>query len=388
MACVTAHSRRKFGEVYVINPYGIFEKELRGIKKAHYNPMGRHWLLPGERETFAPRSGKISEGCVRETDERTTYWFSSSRELNQSVIMMQAEVGGKEANLGRVARIICGGDVFDYSRWAVKRTRNSFVRATLGRYAAPGARDIRSLNEVIENTRTELSFLLEEPIAETVKDSDVTFSRCKRKTVSIYVILPAEITDGRFQRLLFCSALGELLRNDAKGNKRTLIMADEYYSMRYREGDRVFATARKFNTQMWVCLQDMPQLRALNPTTHETFLNNAGVIQVLDATDLQGSRYWSELAGDSEVYGHSKSWNTDFDRGGVHITDSMGQHARRLILPHEVRELGPREQILFVDGVKGAIRAARKPYFETGLKRHARRNPFYRKQGLWRKIFG
>jgi type IV secretory pathway TraG/TraD family ATPase VirD4 len=348
--------------------------------------MGRHWLLPNDRTTFAARAGKIAEGCVRETDERTTYWYSSSRELVQAVIMAQAELGGKEANLGRVARII-SGDVFGYARWVLKRTRNPFIRATLARYASPKAADIRSLNEVIENTRTELSFLLEETIAETLADSDVTFSQCKRKTTSIYVILPAENVDGRFQKLLFCSANGELLRNDAKGKRRTLIMADEYYSMGFKDGDKLFATARKFNTQLWICLQCMAQLRTLHPRNSEVFINNAGLLQILDAGDLDGSEMVSRLAGDSEVYGYSKSVNEDFDKGGIHISDSMGQHGRRLILPHEVRQLGPREQILFVEGVKEPIRAARKPYFETGLKRHARRNPYYQKGGFWGKIF-
>jgi len=212
----------------------------------------------------------------------------------------------------------------------------------------------------------------------------------KRRIVSIYVILPPDITDGKFMRLLFCSALGELLRSDAKGNKRTLIMADEYYSMGIRDGEKIFATARKFNTQLWICLQGMAQLKALHPhsSAHEIFINNAGVVQWLDAGDLEGSEYVSSLAGEYETYVQGKSVTTDFDTRRVNIANTIGQHGRRLILPHEVRELGPREQILFVDGVKGAIRAARKPYYETGLNRQARRNPYYQKQGLWRKIFG
>jgi type IV secretory pathway TraG/TraD family ATPase VirD4 len=350
--------------------------------------MGSHWLNPNDPRTFGPRAAKIAEGCVRETDEKTAYWYSSSRELVQAFIMFYAKHGKRnERNLPHVARMI-SEDVFSVARWMMKKTNDPYMRARLARYAANGAEDIRSLNEVIENTRTELNFLLEQPIAETLSgESDVTFSRCKRKTVSIYVILPAEIMDGRFLKLLFCSALGELLRNDAKGNKRTLIMADEYYTMGIKDGDKAFATARKFNTQLWICLQDMDQLKKLHPRNSETFINNAGVVQWLDANDLDGSEYLSRLGGDTEFYGINKSINEDMNQGGYHISDSMGQHGRRLILPHEVRELGPREQILRVTGVKGLIRAVRKPYWEAGL-RGARRSPFYQKQGFWRKIFG
>jgi type IV secretion system protein VirD4 len=352
--------------------------------------MGRHWLNPRDRETFGPRALKIAEACVREGDERTSYWYSSSRELAQWVIMYFARHGeAHERNLPHVARVI-SGDIFGFARHVLTATKDPFIRAMAGRYAADGAEDIRSLLEIIENTRTELKFLLDPAVAETLSgESDITFSECKRRIVSIYVILPPDITDGKLMRLFFCSAIGELLRSDARGDKRTLIMADEYASMGIRDGEKVFATARKFNTQLWVCLQDMAQLKALHPhsSAHETFINNAGVIQWLDAGDLEGSRYLSELCGDSEVYGNSKSVNVDPDRGTIHISDSMGQTGRRLILPHEVRELGPREQILFVDGVRGAIRASRKPYFETRMNRYARPNPFYRKEGSWRKMF-
>ena len=367
----------------------MFVKQLKGIKRAHYNPMGRHWLNPKDRMTFGPRALKIAEAIVREGDERTSYWYSSSRELVQWVIMFFAKHGQPhERNLPHVARVI-SGDIFNFARHVLTITKDPFIRAMAARYAGAGAEEVRSLHEVIENTRTELKFLMDEAVAETLSgESDITFSECKRRIVSIYVILPPDITDGKLMRLFFCSALGELLRTDAKGDKRTLIMADEYYSMGIKQGDQIFATARKFNTQLWICLQDMAQLKALHPHTSETFINNAGVLQILDAGDLEGSRYWSELSGDTEVYGNSKSVNVDPDRGTIHISDSMGQKGRRLILPHEVRELGPREQILFVDGVRGAIRAARKPYYETRLNRHARPNPFYQKQGFWRKIFG
>jgi len=350
--------------------------------------MNPHWLNPKDTRTFASRGAQIGEGVVRESLEKTPYWFSTSRAAVQDFTMFFAKHGkSHERNLPYVARVL-NGDMFHAARWMIQHTNDPYLKARLRRWANPDAQEIRSMNEVQENIRTEIAFLLDQPTAEALMHGDVSFSRCKRSVTSIYIIAPgAEETDGRFFKLMMCCALGELLRFDAKGNKRTLIMADEYYSLRYRDGDRIFATARKFNVVPWFCMQDMTQLRALSQT-HESLINNAGVVQFLDAGDLQGSMYVSSMAGDTEVYGHNKSFNTDFDRGGVQISNSMGQQARRLILPHEVRELGPREQILFVDGVKGAIKAARKPYFETRLKRKAMANPYAPKQGFLRKIWG
>jgi len=385
--------RRKFGRVFQFNQSHQFERETRGIPYMTYNPMGRHWLIPQDKRTFGSRGAKISEAGVREAwGEKTPYWFSTSRTLLLFFVLFWAKFGKPhERNLPYIARLISSSEIEDCMRWMMRRADDQYIRHIGARFVSKGADSIKSLQEVRENLRSEIAFALEPTIAETLMESNVTPSHCKREVTTIYIVgSGAEETDGRLARFALVCSLGELLRPDAKGSVRTLIIADEYYSLRYRDGDHAFATCRKYDVQMWVCLQTMDMLRALNPITYESYLNNAGVVQWVSAADIQGSEYVSRLAGDSEVYGYSKSVNTEFDRGDVHISDSVGQQARRLILPHEVRELtenGGNEQILRVRGVKGLIRAVSKPYWETGLKKRAQKNPFYRKQGLWKKIW-
>src|SRR5208337_3327105 len=132
--------RKKFGKVFQINPYGVFVKQLKGIKRAHHNPMGRHWLDPRDRNTFGPRALKIAEACVREGDDRTAYWYASSRELVQWVIMFCARHGqAHQRNLPTVARII-SGDIFGFARHVMTVTKDPFIRAMAARYAAGGQR--------------------------------------------------------------------------------------------------------------------------------------------------------------------------------------------------------------------------------------------------------
>ena len=46
------------------------------------------------------------------------------------------------------------------------------------------------------------------------------------------------------------------------------------------------------------------------------------------------------------------------------INVSFGSVSRQLLLPHETRELGGDEMLLFVEGVNGVIRAVRRPYWD------------------------
>ncbi len=75
----------------------------------------------------------------------------------------------------------------------------------------------------------------------------------------------------------------------------------------------------------------MAQLKALHPHNSETSINNTGVLQWLDAGDLDGSRYVSDLCGKTEVYGNSKLLTFDpQDEDRLDVNESRSQTARPL----------------------------------------------------------
>jgi type IV secretion system protein VirD4 len=208
--------------------------------------------------------------------------------------------------------------------------------------------------------------------------------------VTVYVCLPLDVLEvcGKFFRLILGSALSELLREDGLGGGvRTLVLMDEFFQLgRLDAIQNAMGMARGFQTQLWCILNDLSQLHSLYGQTAETFMNNAGVRMWLAARDEVGSRYVSEQCGDGEARSISKSIgyaaDTDWDRVGTvkpHVNVSYGQTPRKLILPHEVRELNDDEMILFVEKVKGAILAKRKPYFKIPeLNERAGLNPYFK----------
>lgn len=403
LAATTSKYRAQFGPVYHVNPLGMMENHLTGFPRAGYNPMGRHWLDP-RSNTFGTRAAKIAGSCVLLGSDRDRYWYHSSRGLVQAIIMAEARhATPADINLSRVAEII-NDDPLDYARYVVKHTDDPFIQQKMLRYAVdpdPKKEIPRSLMEVIENARTEMDFLTDEAIAACVKRNDFTFGQCKKEVTTIYVMLPLEVLEvlGKINSLLLGSCLGELLREDGTGSVRTLIICEELYQ--YGAGivdalGHAFASARKFNVQLWGCLNDLAQLKALAPNLHETFINNAGLVQWLAASDLDGSSYLSNLCGETEVYGLSKTLSSSAGIGygdapsdealqKLQISYNQSQHTRRLMLPQEIRSLGPKEQILFMQGVRNPILCDREPYFETEAKHRAQPNPYYTLAGNTRE---
>lgn len=381
---VTAHYRRRFGKVYQTNPSGYMSGPMKGVENVGFNPIGPRWLNPKDKATFGPRALKIAEAVVRHESHQEPYWYSTAIMLVQVISMFLAENDPKNCHLGKVAEIIAG-DVQDYIRFIFAKSSNHFVRLKCARFTT--TKEIRSMSEVFENTRTETAFLLDDGTYDTLKRDQLFTGDMKKFIMSWYPVMPPSETDGKFLALCVGVGFSTLLRTESRRDKRTLIIADEYHAMGFHKGHEIFATARKHKVQLWMCLQDYSQLVDLNGPTASTVINNAGVVQVIAASDVQGSEYLSSLSGEMEVYSRSKSVSPDLQSEMPVVSNNITQVQRKLILPGELRSMAADDQILFVKGLDQPILCKKKPYFRTLRRFLARSNPYYR-GGFFRKIFG
>ena len=125
-------------------------------------------------------------------------------------------------------------------------------------------------------------------------------------------------------------------------------------------------------------------------------MSNAGVRMYFGPRDETTSQYLSGQCGQVErrVISKSISYHDEAEqqaqlerRGGgmgrnamnvPNINLGFGTTPRPLLLPHEVRELGGDEMLLFVEGVKSVIRARRRPYWdEPEFRGQYRPNPYF-----------
>jgi len=393
----TAEQRSRYGPVYVIDPYGMFPDVLRKIPRARYNPMSLPWLAPSH-PLFSARTAKLSTGVIPHGHAKDEYWNLSSRQLwTEFAMTLRRYARDEQVNLTRVAELI-SGDPFHFARWAMRMIDDPYLRGKMSRWANPDALEVRSLPEVLENAKTHVNPWLDEPVYETTCTSTFNFSQCAEQVMTVYMLAPHDLLDmgpAKVFSTLTTAALGELVRFNPRRRVRTIVMLDEFFELPLNGIDHTLISARKANTVLWLCLQDVAELKDLYSRTFETILNSAGCVQILGASDLEGSTLVSNLLGQTEVTTKTKTWShsaaytylsdppTWEQLRKLNSTINESRQVRPLMLPQEVRWLGKskagnEQQILFMRGAAAPILAERKSYLDVPkLRRIAGKNPYY-----------
>ena len=392
-AAITAHWRRRFGKVFLLNPFNMLPDALKGLEQARFNPMD---ILDPASSAFHAACDKIAAALVWDEGREGMHFTTAARMLVSGVIAALARHGtASEKNLAVAARVI-SGDTFGFCRLTVQSTKDPFIIQKLGRFAAPGAETIREVQDVISTAITQLGFIGNAAIAECLSGSSFRFGDLlKASGTTIYICLPLNMLDicDKFFRLILEVALWDLLNEKQRGKgKPVLAIIDEMAQlgphMKSLENAMGMA-AGAAGLQLWCVLQDLSQLKGMFPQTWETFIQNCGVTTWFGARDETTREYVSKLSGVCEVLSRSRSVTID-NLGWPHVNDNASQHSRPLLLPHEVGQLAPDEMIAFVEGVRcGPVKAKRKPYWRVFPRGAYRNNPYVRKSGgLLEWLFG
>jgi len=392
-AAVTAHRRKRFGQVFILNPFNMLPEALCGFKPARFNPMD---ILDAASSAFHAVADKLAMALVWDEGREGMHFTTAARVLVSGVIAALKRHGkAAEQNLAAVARVI-NGDVIGFCRLAVQQSSDPFIIDKLRRfaYADPASREVQ---DVISTARTQLSFISNAAIAESLSGSDFRFSDLKRKPgTTVYICLPLNMLDicDKYFRLILETALADLLSEGQHGNRNPVLaiideMAQLGPHMKSLENAMGMA-AGAAGLQLWCVLQDLSQLKGMFPQTWETFIQNCGVTTWFGARDQTTREYVSRLSGTCEVL--TRSRGVSFDNGGwPHVSDNASQHSRPLLLPHEVGQLAPDEMIAFIEGVRcGPVKAKRKPYWKVFPASAYRANPYVgkNKSGLLKWLFG
>ena len=337
-AAITGHWRRRFGEVFVVNPFGMFLEALKGLKQARFNPMD---LLDAASLSFHAGCDKLAAALVWDEGREGFHFTTAARMLVSGVIAALVRHGrAHEKNLVAVARIISSPDLFAFCREVVQKTTDPFIVQKLGRFAAEGVEVSREVMDVVSTAITQLGFIGNAAIAESLSGSDFRFSDLKRKPgTTIYICLPLNMLDicDKFFRLMLETFLMELLNEGQNGKgKRVLAIIDEMAQlgphMKSLENAMGMA-AGAAGLQLWCVLQDLSQLKGMFPRTWETFIQNCGVTMWFGARDMTTREYVSKMSGTCEVLSHSRSVTVDRRTGEPSVNDSAAQYARPLLLP-------------------------------------------------------
>jgi type IV secretion system protein VirD4 len=215
-ALITAHFRRRFGKVYILNPFRMYPEQLSGML-ARFNPMD---ILDAALQSFHADCDKLAAALVwDEGNSDGRHWTMAARMLVSGIIAALARHGlpGK-ITLVEVARVISSGEVFTFCRNAMQSS-DPFIIQKLGRFAAPGAESVKEIEGVLSTAITQLSFIGNAAIAESLSGSDFRFADLKRKPgTTVFICLPLSKLDicDKYFRLILETALTDLLNEGAR----------------------------------------------------------------------------------------------------------------------------------------------------------------------------
>ncbi len=121
---------------------------------------------------------------------------------------------------------IISGDIYAFCRDIVQKTKDPFIIQKLGRFAAKGAEPSREVNDVVSTAITQLGFIGNAAIAESLSGSDFRFADLKRKPgTTVYICLPLnmlDICDKYFRLIAETASLGPPERRPARhGQERS-----------------------------------------------------------------------------------------------------------------------------------------------------------------------
>jgi type IV secretion system protein VirD4 len=403
-AAVTSKRRAQFGEVIYLDPYGLLAKlNVKGAASS-YNPMAR--LQPGSLE-LSVQSEKLSDALIWEEGGQAYNHFTAGARSLVSMIQMGLVEHGKphQKNLIAMRDVITGEfengiDTFGFAESIIANSTNQALRQKAAKFTIPGAKESRSLADIISTADVQTNFLSDPALARSVSTSDFCFADFKKRVLTAYVVLPIDLLEvcGKFFRLCVGACLSELLSCE-KGVGTVVIIDEAFQIGALKSVENGMSMSAGFGVQLWPIFQDLSQLSGLYPQTWETFLANAGVRMFFTPRDQKTSEYLSSLCGQAEHRAISKSvgmqdaveqreqaglFSRLFSRNPPapnvqSVNLSFSSAARPLVLPHEARELPLDEMYLFVENVRGVIRARRRPYWEEpDLRGTFSKNPYFK----------
>jgi type IV secretion system protein VirD4 len=388
LCAVTGRYRRRFGTVYVLDPFLMQEdmpEAVRGLRCVGFNPMAD---LDPKSPGFHADCDRIASACVWDEGGEGYHFAVAARLLVSGVIAALVRHGGpKDQNLKAVAQYISGGNILDFCREVVSKTTDPYIGQKLGRFATDEAKTSKEVGDVNSTAITQLGFISGAVAEHLSSGPNWRWDDLRKKRgTSVYICVPLNRLDThgeKYFRLVVESLLASLLNVRGGRRSRVLMILDEFAQLgpRMKSIENAMGMAAgACGLTIWCVLQDISQLIGMFPRTWQTFIQNCGVTMWGRARDPETREVISKLGGVTTVLSPSRSVSIDPRTGEPNVNDSVSQQTRPLIHPHEAGELPLDRMYLFMEKIDGPVVAKLKPYFKCGFSGYGD-NPYFQKRG-------
>jgi type IV secretion system protein VirD4 len=335
-------------EVFVLDPFGVAKKVPDDLR-AGFNPLA---VLDPDSDSVVEDAALLADGLIVPGSTKDPHWDESARAFIKGLILHLITTA-ERPTLFTLRRFLTQGDQEGWEAkkreaeaegtlaefkedcptafWHLLDVMKKNPHSTLAGIIAGAAETLDACADeergsILSTARRNTEFLdsVHPRFRETLEGKGRTFAPEIFKTAehgaSLFLCLPAErmSTHGRWLRLMIGLLLERAYRNKERPvcGAPVLYLLEEFYCLGPMPKIAAAAGyAAGFGIKLWAILQDLQQLKELYPQSWQTFLANAGAVQVFGASDEDTTTHVSKILGDTEVRMHTVNRTANYQTG-------------------------------------------------------------------------
>ncbi len=354
MAVMMANKRKKQHNQneFFVNPAHLYSDKLG--KPARYNPVQiliDDWMDADRNKDLIADAQAMAFQLNPEPSPKGegTFWRNGSRKfLVFGLVFLVTHYGAEKATLSEVLRLL--RNVPKLIEACKIASSSSILNGELADMAADlhyklTAQDTRQVDSFLEGAIQSLSaFSSSGWLAESTSTCDFRFKDLKETPATVYLIAdPTKMkVFAPWLGLMGWAAITELTR--CQNTKPVFFLLDEATNFRIENLSESLTGLREFGIRVWFVIQELEEYaRVYGREALETLLSQTEVKQIFGATGAKTCELISRMLGDQTI----KSVNFNLGNNlNDPITQSVNEHARRLLTPDEVRRFS--DTILFI----------------------------------------
>lgn len=354
-ARATARRRADFGQVAVLDPWGV-----SGLPAAGFNPLAR-LLLAGD--SMPTEAAALAGALVVGEDD---HWNNSARLLLRGLILHvltdPSFVGMRDLVTVRTLLMCAVPD--DLFKAMQNNPAAGGLVAECG--SASATTPERELGSILSTARQQTMFLDDPSLRASLKDrgtGGVDFEEWRRAGLSVFVSLPAPYmqTFNRWLRIVVTAALNTLTTRLDPPERPVQFHLDELATLgRLEAVETANGLAAGYGVQLWSVFQDLGQIRDLYKARASSFWSNAGARAVFSLQDNETAQYVSERTGVTTIHSRTEQQTAYGQMTG----QSASPVARPLLRPDEVMLRYTADRMLVLIDGAAPLEAERVPYYQ------------------------
>lgn len=366
-AAITAAQRVAMGQtVYALDPF-----ETSGLPVASFNPLS---LVDVRAESCVDDAALIADALIIQEKGNGQHFTASARNWIRGLILyIAAHEPPDDRHLIRLRELLTlsGTALADLLDRMIGSDAAYGVIARAGR--AMDQKEAREFSAVLSTAIEQTDFLDSPAMRKVLVRSDFQLADLKRRKITVYLCLPAGrmATHNRWLRI-FINLVIESMERDGKppDDHPVLVIMDEFPVLGHLESvEKAAGLIAGFGVRLWPIIQDLSQLKRHYRESWETFMGNAGLMQVFGNADLTTLKYVSERLGQSTVVTVSKGEISQQQAASGFTGENLSQTTVPLMTSEEVGRFFSRQskaQLLLWSGTN-PIAANRVEYFNHPL---------------------